>query len=329
MAKILSVIAKLLPGVVLSGVIAAIAVLAQRQIGGAVMLYALLIGMPLHFLMQRAAISEGVNFSAKRVLRFGVALLGVRITLADVHALGLSVGLLTAGGVVFTLTVGFFVGRLLGLKRDFAMLSAGAVAICGASAALAIAAVLPQTGESERNTILTVVGVTALSTVAMVAYPLLVDVLGFDHRTAGVFIGASIHDVAQVVGAGYTVSPESGETATLVKLMRVACLVPAVAVIAWLFRDDHADAGSAKVPALPFFLIAFVALMVVNSLGWMPVALVDALKVICNVCLVTAVAALGIKTSLRGLVSVGVAPIAAMVAQTLLLAVFVLAILLS
>lgn len=326
-AATLRPVTRLLPGAALAGVIAVLAVSAQRQIGGAVMLYALLIGMPLHFLMSRERIAEGINFSAKRVLRFGVALLGVRITLMDVQSLGLSVALLSAGGVLFTLSAGYLAGRACGLQRDFAVLSAGAVAICGASAALAIAAVLPQSGESERNTILTVVGVTALSTVAMVLYPLLVDALGFDHRIAGVFLGASIHDVAQVVGAGYTVSPESGEIATLVKLMRVACLVPAVAAIAWLFRHSHADTG-AKVPALPFFLIAFVALMLVNSAGWLPQALVDALKVVCNVCLVTAVAALGVKTSLRGLVAVGVGPVAAMIAQTLLLAAFLLAFLL-
>ncbi|MEM7610596.1 MAG: putative sulfate exporter family transporter [Pseudomonadota bacterium] len=320
-------VSRLFPGFIAAALVAALAYAAKWSIGGAVMLYALLLGMPMHFLMRRPAWAPGVEFTAKRVLRFGVALLGVRITLADASALGVPTLALVVSAVVFTLTVGFAAARLFKLDKDFAMLSAGAVAICGASAALAIAAVLPATRDAERNTILTVVAVTALSTVAMIVYPLLVGLLGYTDVTAGVFLGASIHDVAQVVGAGYTVSPQAGDTATLVKLTRVACLVPAVACIAWLFRQRHADAGSTKVPALPLFLLSFVALMLVNSAGLLPAEVVAVLRVLSEYCLVIAVAALGIKTSLRGLVSVGFGPIGAIVSQTLLLAVFVIAVL--
>ena len=110
--------------------------------------------------------------------------------------------------------------RRLGLKPLFGVLSGGAVAICGASAALAIASVLPRNDTRERDTILTVVSVTALSTLAMILYPVFATSIGLDHKQAGIFIGGTIHDVAQVVGAGYTISNETGDIATYVKLLQ-------------------------------------------------------------------------------------------------------------
>jgi uncharacterized integral membrane protein (TIGR00698 family) len=197
------------------------------------------------------------------------------------------------------------------------------VAICGASAALAIASVLPTHKDSERNTILTVAGVTALSTVAMVAYPVFVTYLGYDHATAGVFLGATIHDVAQVVGAGYIISDQTGEISTLVKLIRVACLVPVVVTISLIMhRRRSPDADSQ--PLLPWFLVAFVVLVLVNSFGWVPDTAQSALTPVSSWCLLTAVAALGVKTSLKALADVGPKPVAVMVLQTVFLAAFVI-----
>src|SRR6185312_7645057 len=121
------------------------------------------------------------------------------------------------------------------LSSVFGVLSGGAVAICGASAALAIASVLPRSDTRERDTILAVVSVTALSTIAMILYPVFAISIGLDHRHAGVFIGGTIHDVAQVVGAGYTISNETGDIATYVKLLRVAMLLPAAFTISFLY----------------------------------------------------------------------------------------------
>src|SRR5208283_3707648 len=112
-------------------------------------------------------------------------------------------------GVATTILFGLFLARRLGLSPMFGVLSGGSVAICGASAALAIASVLPQDKDRERDTILVVVTVTARSTLAMILYPILATSIGLDHRHAGVFIGGTIHDVAQVVGAGYMISPET------------------------------------------------------------------------------------------------------------------------
>ncbi|MEL7311912.1 MAG: putative sulfate exporter family transporter [Pseudomonadota bacterium] len=306
-----------LPGLGLALLVAVLSVVVQHLFGGATMVYALLLGIALHSLGGTPRFAPGVELCAKQVLRIGVALLGLRITLGDVAVLGWPVACIAIGAVVLTLTVGYGLGRLCRLAPPFAMVTAGAVAICGASAALAVAAVLPQGEEAERRTLLTIVGVTTLSTVAMVAYPVIGSLLGFDDQTAGVFFGASIHDVAQVVGAGGTVSPTARDTATLVKLMRVACLAPAVLVIAWCFRDTEQRDGAS--PGLPPFLVAFVVLMLLNSTGWLPSVVVAPIVSLAGYLLILAVAALGLKTSVRGLASLGVMPLAAMLGQTLML----------
>ena len=182
---------------------------------------------------------------------------------------------------------------------------------------------LPTHKDHERDTILTVAGVTALSTMAMVAYPVFVTYLNYDDTTAGIFLGATIHDVAQVVGAGYIISDQAGEISTLVKLIRVACLVPVVIVIS-LIMHRRRSPESAGEPLLPWFLVAFVILVVVNSFGWVPAGAVTLLTPVSSWCLLTAVAALGVKTSLRALAEVGPAPIGVMVVQTAFLAVFII-----
>ena len=158
----------------------------------------------------------------------------MRITLSQIASLGPWPVATVIVGVATTILFGFLLARRMGLSSMFGVLSGGAVAICGASAALAIASVLPRNDKRERDTILTVVSVTALSTLAMIIYPIFATSIGLDHRQAGIFIGGTIHDVAQVVGAGYMISNETGDIATYVKLLRVAMLLPAVFAISFL-----------------------------------------------------------------------------------------------
>jgi uncharacterized integral membrane protein (TIGR00698 family) len=173
---------------------------------------------------------------------------------------------------------------------------------------------------------MTVVAVTALSTVAMIIYPLIAHALGFDSHTAGIFLGATIHDVAQVVGAGYSVSAQAGDTATIVKLFRVALLLPAVFVISFLFRN-HASAGAKdeRPPLLPSFLVAFAVLVAINSTGKVPAAVTAALQEASRWCLVLAIAALGTRTSLGDLAKVGWKPVALIVGETVFVGLLVLA----
>ena len=310
------------PGLLLAATIALAVRFVSDHLGGPAMLYALLFGMAFNFLTEDERFAAGIYFASRNILRIGVALLGLRITTTEVMDLGWPVVGLIVVSVVATILIGALVGRAFGLKGDLSVMSAGAVAICGASAALAISSVLPTHKDHERNTIMTVAGVTALSTVAMVVYPVFVSYLGYDNASAGVFLGATIHDVAQVVGAGYIISDQTGEISTLVKLIRVACLVPVVIVISLITHRSRAESPD-KRPLLPWFLVAFVVLVVVNSMGWVPSNAQSVLTPISSWCLLTAVAALGVKTSLKSLSDVGPAPVSVMVIQTLLLAAIV------
>lgn len=289
------------------------------------MLIALVLGMALNpVFAPRPVLAPGVMISARTALRLGIVLLGARVTVNELASLGLPTILLVVGGVTATLGGGWAVGRLLGLKSDHAALSAGAVAICGASAALAIASVLPRHAESDRNTMVTILGVAALSTVAMVLYPVLAQAIGLDHRAAGVFLGASIHDVAQVVGAGFMISPDTAETATIVKLMRVACLAPAVAVLGLLFRaPSDTRARGYRLP-VPLFLLGFLALMLVRSFGLISEPVAAALTNASQWLLLISVVALGAKSSLKDVIAPGLTPMLALVLQTALIGAFAL-----
>ena len=323
MTRISSALKDALPGLLISATIALAVRFVSDRLGGPAMLYALLFGMAFNFLSQDERFARGIRFASRNILRIGVALLGLRVTTSDVMDLGWPVVALIVASVAATVLIGGILGRVFGLNSDQSILSAGAVAICGASAALAIASVLPPHKDHERNTILTVASVTALSTLAMIFYPVFVTYLQYDNATAGIFLGATIHDVAQVVGAGYIISDQTGEISTLVKLIRVACLVPVVISISMLMhRRRSPETGNQ--PLLPWFLVAFVVLVIVNSLGWVPAEAHTLLTPVSSWCLLTAVAALGVKTSLKALVEVGPAPVGVMVLQTIFLAVFVI-----
>lgn len=158
-------------------------------------------------------------------MRFGVGLLGLRITLDQFTALGWQPVLMMVVTVALTIGIGAVLARAMGLRASFGVLTGGAVAICGAMAPLAISAAQPGRPLKEKAALFTVIGVSALSTLAMMLYPLITSSLHMNDVQAGIFIGGTIHDVAQVVGAG--------DTATLIKLLRVSMLLPIIAIVAW------------------------------------------------------------------------------------------------
>ena len=196
----------LFPGVVAAVLVALAAQWVAEHHGAPAMLMALLFGMALGFLGQEGRAAPGVGFAARTVLRLGVALLGARISVEIVAGLGWRTVALVLGAIAATIGFGLGAARFFGQGPRFAILTAGSVAICGASAAMAIAAVLPRDARSERNLLFTVLGVTVLSTAAMIVYPVALGLAGWDDRLAGAFLGATIHDVAQVVGAGFSIS---------------------------------------------------------------------------------------------------------------------------
>ena len=183
---------------------------------------------------------------------------------------------------------------------------------------------LPNHPLKERATLFTVLGVSALSSLAMIAYPMLVHVIGLDAKQAGVFLGATIHDVAQVVGAGYSISPETGDVATFVKLLRVAMLMPVIAITVISYRHAGAEPGAKRPPLLPGFVVAFAGLVLLHSFNLIPTSMVALGSDVSQWCLVAAVAALGTKTRLRELATIGIKPIALMFAETLFLMLLVL-----
>jgi uncharacterized integral membrane protein (TIGR00698 family) len=258
-----------------------------------------------------------------RGLRVAVGLLGAQISISEIMKLGSTPVFMVIGSVSLTILFGALVARVVGLSRPFGIMTAGAVAICGASAALAISSVLPKGEKHERDTVFTVIGVTALSTIAMIIYPVIIAFFHLDHAAVGVFLGGTIHDVAQVVGAGFSVSDETGNVATFTKLLRVAMLLPVVVTLSFVFHAHNtAKAGR----QLPGFLVAFALLVAINSLGIIPAPALAALKSVSRWCLVTAIAALGMKTSLKAMAEVGGRAIALIVAETVFLALLVLAI---
>ena len=302
------------PGLLVAGTIALASTWLAQHYTAPVMLFALLFGMSFHFLYEGGRCVAGIEFASRSVLRLGVGLLGVRITLGQIASLGIAPVVTVAVAVASTILIGLLLARRLRLSDMFGVLSGGAVAICGASAALAIASVLPRDKDRERDTILTVVAVTALSTLAMILYPVFATSIGLDHKHAGVFIGGTIHDVAQVVGAGYMISPETGDIATYVKLLRVAMLLPTVFAISLVAASNG---GKGSRPSLPLFLVGFALLVLANSFGLLPHVAVDFANDVSRWCLVAAIAALGMKTSFKDLFDAGFRPLALMVAETL------------
>jgi uncharacterized integral membrane protein (TIGR00698 family) len=322
----MSSIRSLMPGVVIAGLVALAASWLAEHYATPVMLFALLLGIAVNFLSQHDRCRAGLDFASRSVLRVGVALLGARITLAQVESLGGPALALTAAAVILTILCGTLLARATKQSTAFGLLTGGSVGICGASAALAIASVLPRSASLERDTVMTVVAVTALSTVAMVLYPVVATGFGLDERTAGIFLGATIHDVAQVVGAGYSVSTPAGDAATIVKLFRVAMLLPVVLVISYTLQRREPATGVAddRPPLLPLFLLGFAALVALNSAGWLPAVAASSMQEASRWCLVVAIAALGTKTSLGELASVGWRPVAIIVGETVFVGVFVL-----
>ena len=299
----------LFPGLSLAVLVALAAQFVSDHYGAPVMLMALLFGMVLNFLGEETPAAPGIAFAASTLLRIGVALLGFRVSLGLIAELGWPVVALVICAVALTILAGVLLAPFFGHGWRFGLLSGGAVAICGASAAVAIAAILPRDERSEERLVFTVAAVTLMSTAAMILYPVLVRAFGLPDAASAVFLGAAIHDVAQVVGAGFSLSPEVGETATLVKLMRVAMLAPVLIVASLAIRAWAGNAaggtGGKRAPLLPWFVVAFLAISGANSAGIIPEALALMAETLSKWALVIAIAGVGLKTSLARIMQVG------------------------
>lgn len=315
---------ELTPGFTVSLVAAAAASFLSEHYGAPVMLFALLLGMGLNFLAAESRCKPGIEFTARTVMRIGIALLGMRITLGQITALGWQPVVLVITLIIVTISVSILVAKLIGFQKLFGMLTGGATAICGASAALALSVALPNHPKKEKATLFTVIGVSALSTLAMIIYPMIAQQLELSSMEAGVFLGATIHDVAQVVGAGYSMSTETGDTATVVKLMRVAMLLPVIVCAAMITRMQGVASNGKRPPLLPWFAVGFLILACINSTGWVPTLVQGGINELSRWCLIISISALGMKTQIKELATVGIKPILLMVGESIFLVVLVL-----
>lgn len=324
--RLRTLLAAYLPGAMVCVVIALAATFLSEHFGGPQLLYALLIGLAFHFLITHPQIKTGVDFCGRTVLRCGVALLGARITFDQIRHLGVATAVVVALALAATIGFGILLARWLGRTPAQGILTGGAVAICGASAALAISSVLPQSRDNERFTLLVVVGVTVLSTLAMVIYPFTALALGLSPQSAGVFLGGTIHDVAQVVAAGMMLGPQAGDTATVVKLFRVMLLMPVVLFIVIAYRSHpEVKVSNDPVPLVPGFLLAFIVLVLLATVGVIQPPVAKLAGEVSRGLLVTAIAAAGIKTSFEDLAKLGWQPVLMLVGETLFIAAFVFA----
>ena len=250
---------------------------------------------------------SGVTLSRTTVLRLGVVLYGFRLTLQDVVHVGWVGVLIDALMLASTFVIAFQVGtRVLGLDRESSMLVGAGSAICGAVAVLAAEPVVR--GKAEQVSV-AVAGVVIFGTISMFLYPLLAGLNDLWHvipggaEQFGIYIGSTVHEVAQVVAAGRQVGPEAAGTAVIAKMVRVLMLAPFLVVLAtWLRAREgatpkaDADGATTRPPAVPAFAFIFVGTVLFNSLNLLPKATVDGITRLDTFLLAMAMGALGLST---------------------------------
>ena len=219
------------PGLAMTIIAALAAAWLSDHYGAPRMLMGLLIGLAFNFANADARLHSGLGFASKTLLRWGIVVTGLQVTVWQIIDLGWASFVWIAAMVAIVTATGAVAAKALRLGTGFGVLAGGSVAICGASAALALSSVLGEKRSSQAQLTLVLVTISAASALAMSLYPVLAHTIGLTDRQAGWLVGGSIHDVAQALGAGYSYSDEAGETAAIVKLTRVALLAPALAVV--------------------------------------------------------------------------------------------------
>ncbi len=290
------------------------------------LLLVILLGMALRTVMPLPPWAQpGVRVAQRPILRWAVAGLGFRLSLGEIARIGGPALAVVVTSTLVALLFGVWVGRRLGLTDKLATLLSVGGGICGASAVVAADSVLHA---EKRDSALALGIITLLGTVGIVAYPWIGRAVGMGNFLYGVWDGASLHEMAQVVAAGSGFSREATDIATVVKLVRITLLAPVVFYLAWrarVARSRVADAaggtaGSPQVSLVPWFLVLFVVFATVNSAGWLDAALVKQIQRADLWLLCLGMAGVGLQTSFADLGRAGWTPIAAGTAQWLALA---------
>lgn len=300
-----------LPGVALAAGLGVVALAAAetawlRQWHLSALTVAIVIGLLLGNLSAgrlSPAFTPGLVLAQRQLLRAGVVLYGVRLSFQDVAAVGAPGLVLDLLVVASTLGLGVWAGRRwFGLDRDTALLTAAGSAICGAAAVLAVERVIrPEPGKVA----IAVASVVLFGTLDIFLYPALYPHLGLDAAAFGLYTGATVHEVAQVVAVGSAIGPETADAAVVVKLTRVLMLVPVLLLLGW----REARAGGQRAMVVPWFALGFLGVVALNSVVTIPAAAKSALLALDTLLLATAMAALGMETRLSRLRALGPRPL--------------------
>lgn len=297
----------LFPGLALCGVAAAAAAWLSDHYGFPIILLGLLVGLALNFVSHDPRTHAGLDFASRTCLRWGIVVLGLQVTFAQIGAVG--VAPFAALGVVMavTLLAGLGGARIAGQSRYAGVLAGGATAICGASAALALYGVIGKERLSQAQFALTLVGVSLASALAMTVYPVIAAQLQLSDTQAGFLIGAATHDVAQAIGGGFAFSDAAGAQATIVKLARVAMLAPLVALTSLAIgpAGDAANQPIWRRLVLPWFILAFLGVVALGSLVPLPAELTKAGLTLSKTLLLLAVTATAMRSRMDLLLEMG------------------------
>lgn len=252
-----------------------------------------------------AVLEPGLAWTARRVLRAGIVLLGLQLSLGDLLGLGAREAVVLGATVAATFAATSWLGPRLGVARRLTLLVATGFSICGAAA---VAAMSPVADADEEEVATAVALVTVYGSLALVAVPVVSAALGLTDRTAGLWAGLSVHEVAQVVAAAGTVSAAALSVAVVAKLARVVLLAPLVAGVGLVRRRSRAP-GAARPPLVPLFVVGFVAAVLVRSAGLVPDAVLPAVRPLTTLLLAAAMTALGTQIHLGRLVRTGARPL--------------------
>ena len=298
-----------LPGILVTAIAALAAAWLADHYAAPIVLMGLLIGLALSFLSQDKRTHAGLDLMSQTALRIGIVLVGARITAGQLAELGALPFALLGLIMITVIVVTTLSARLFAQDRHAALLAGGATAICGASAALALWSLIGDKRIDQARFTLTLVGITVASALAMTLYPVLAAQFGLTDAQAGFLIGASIHDVAQAIGGGFSYSPQAGEVATIVKLARVALLAPMLMLVAlWLGRSGGGGGGDGRtrIPLrLPWFILGFLGVAAINSLTAIPAIAQDAAATGAQALLLLAIVATAMKARLHLLLDQG------------------------
>ena len=296
------------PGLAVCATASIAAAWLSEHYGFPIILLGLLVGLALSFLGHEPRMQRGLDYASRTFLRIGIVVLGFQVTFAQIGAIGAVPFLALAAVMAAAFAAALLSARVVGQSAYAGILAGGATAICGALAALALYGVIGKRRLSQAQFALTLVGVSLASALAMSVYPILAAELGLSDRQAGFLIGASIHDVAQAIGGGFAFSDAAGSDATIVKLARVALLAPLVALVSLAIGGGEESAKGRAIwrrLALPWFIVAFLATLTLNSLVPVPPSWSAVLLALSKGLLLLAVTATAMRSRLELLLDAG------------------------